>query len=91
MNLPPATKLARYIAEVSIHSLLGGAKKSTKYVSPDFVIKASRTFKASKHNTRSTVILTMGAPNYRERAFIKLCQKAGEPFPVKKVQLKFFK
>jgi len=36
------------------------------------------------------MVLTIGRPNYAEREFIKLCKKAGEPFPVKKMQLKFY-
>jgi hypothetical protein len=31
---------------------------------------------------------TIGIPNYL-REFIRKCKKAGEPFPVKKIQLKF--
>ena len=33
--------------------------------------------------------LTCGKPNFAERAFVKKAVKAGEPFPVRKVQLKF--
>jgi hypothetical protein len=35
------------------------------------------------------ITLTLGAPNYLERAFIKKCHRAGEPFPVKKLQYHF--
>lgn len=37
----------------------------------------------------ASVVLTVGVPGYLERDFIKAAQRAGEPFPVKKVQLKF--
>jgi hypothetical protein len=35
-------------------------------------------------------VFTIGKPNYEEREFIKKCKKAGEPFPVKKIQVKFY-
>lgn len=70
-----------------------GIVRATKYVSPKLIIRAvRRTFKAFDRKPRKDmnmeVIMTIGKPNYIEREFIKVCQKAGEPFPVKKVQLK---
>lgn len=67
------------------------AIKATKYISDREIIRATRT----KYGTRFSpgnleVTITRGKPNYIEREFIKACKKAGEPFPVKKVQLKFF-
>lgn len=70
------------------------AKKATKYLSPTIVINATRKVYGGKINKRDKsiyVILKLGKPNFEERKFIKLCQKAKEPFPVKKIQLKFFK
>jgi hypothetical protein len=64
------------------------ARKITKYVSPTLTIKAARRFKFTKRVTRKEVLLTIGAPNYMERLFIKACLKSGEPFPVKKLQIK---
>lgn len=66
-------------------------RKATKFVSPDFVVKATRQMKPDRRGRSWTVILTFGKPNFRERLFVKSCQKAGEAFPVKKVQLKFYK
>jgi hypothetical protein len=60
------------------------------YISPRFVAKATRQRKPDRRDTRETFLVTVGAPNYYERRFIKACQKAGEPFPVRKVQLKFY-
>lgn len=62
-------------------------RKATLYVSDKCTIKATRQFKMDKRNTRETVLLTYGAPNYAEREFIKTRKKAGEPLPLKKVQL----
>lgn len=80
-----------------IDALLGQkAIKATYYLSPKLIIRAVRkTYKngtAKRHILRSAnteVMLTIGKPNYREREFIKELRKAGEPFPVKKIQLKF--
>lgn len=35
-------------------------------------------------------VLKIGKPNYLERDFVKMCKKAGEPLPVKKVQIKHY-
>lgn len=69
--------------------------RATKYVSPKQIIRAVRkSYRYNNHkplkNENITITLTFGRPNYLEREFIKLCQKAKEPFPVKKVQLKFY-
>jgi hypothetical protein len=69
----------------------GGAIKATKYITPKFIIRATRKLfgkKITKGNIE--MIITIGKPNYAEREFIKLCQEANEPFPVKKVQLKIY-
>lgn len=79
-----------------IHALLAvrpegpPTRRATLYVAPDYVITACLQNRPRKRDKRHTIILKIGRPNFRERAFIKACQKAGEPFPVKKVQLKFY-
>lgn len=68
-----------------------GALRATKYVSPDLTVKATRKLYGKNRKPsqrRIEILLTAGRPNYQERAFIKTLGKAGEPFPVKKVQLK---
>ncbi len=69
-----------------------GTYQAAKYLSPKLVVRASRKLfggKLASVNKDFEVILIVGKPNYDHRAFIKKCQKAGEPFPVKRVQLKF--
>lgn len=72
------------------------SKQAVKYVSPALVVKATRvTYRAHGRRPRkgersSEVVLTFGKPGYREREFIKACKKAGEPFPVKRVQLRAY-
>ena len=73
--------------------LYNGAKTATKYISEKLVIRASLKMAGKKlpaKNARTIeIILTIGAPNYEAREFIKKCKKAKEPFPVKKIQLQF--
>lgn len=75
--------------------ILNGAFQAIKYVSPKFVVRATRMMTKSPSGKRGfvtgqnvTITLTLGRPNYREREFIKDCKKAGEPFPIKNILLK---
>lgn len=67
------------------------ARSAVAYTSPKSVVKLTRMRREDNRRKSDNFLLTVGAPNFREREFIRSCQKAGEPFPVKKVQLKFFK
>lgn len=62
-------------------------KRVTSYVHPKFTIKATALQKPTKRDLSQTLVVTIGRPNYRECQFIKKCKKAGEPFPVKKLQI----
>lgn len=64
-------------------------KSATAYQSPQLVVTATRRCKSDARACRIEMVLTIGKPNYRGRAFVKACLKAGEPFPVKKVQLRW--
>ena len=68
-----------------------GIRQAIVYVAPNFVVKATRQSKPTLRTRSETFLLTVGRPAYLERRFIKACFKAGEPFPVKKVQLKFYR
>jgi hypothetical protein len=82
-------KLLDYNAGKLVHEIAcNGYKRATKYLSPTLTIKATRQGKLDKRGRQMTVLVTFGRPNYREREFIKQAKKAGEPFPIKKVQLK---
>ena len=65
-------------------------RKATSYLSPSYTVKASRQRRQDRRDSRETFIMTFGSPNYLERKFIKLAKKAGEPFPIKTIQLKFW-
>jgi hypothetical protein len=75
------------IAEIILE---GGAIKATKYFSPTEVIKGTRLI-YSKHCKKmdNSIVFTFGKPNYAERQFIRDCKKAGESFPIKKIQIKW--
>lgn len=78
------SKLAECIFE-------GGAYKATKYLSESLTIKATRKRYQGKILKRGAIniVFTVGRPNYEEWEFIKKCKKAGEPFPVRKIQPRF--
>lgn len=85
---------SKYFAEVADCVLSGdGVYKATKYISDSLTLKATRKRYKGKcfNNKVIDLVFTLGKPNYEERKFIKLLLKAGDPFPVKKVQLKFIK
>jgi hypothetical protein len=72
-----------------VHELLiAGDRKATKYLSPKLTVKASRQFRPDARQKNETFVLTIGKPNFAERAFIKTAIKAGEPFPIRRVLLK---
>ena len=75
-------KLFGQLAEIILE---GGAKRATKYLGPNLTVKA--TLQGSRHRYDNTLVVSIGRPNWKERKFIKACQRANEPFPVKKVQI----
>lgn len=75
------------VSDVIVTTTTEGARQATKYVSPKLIVRAT-TVQRSRHTVR--VLLSIGRPNYRERQFIKLCKKAGELFPIKKTQVKWY-
>lgn len=82
---------SKVFSELAECILVGGAYKATKYLSDKLTIKATRKrYKGRIYKSENVdMVFTVGKPNYLEREFIKDCKKAGEPFPVKKVQLKY--
>lgn len=66
-------------------------KRATKYLSDKLIVRATRVRKFDRRDGQVEMVLTIGKPNAMERDFIKDCKIAGEPFPVKKIQLKWDK
>lgn len=81
-------KVVAQVMECVLHDF--ETRRATKFVSENYVVKATRQFKPQRSDRSWTVILTFGQPNFREREFIRSCVKAEEPFPIKRVQLKFY-
>ena len=65
-------------------------RRATKYLDDHTTVKCTRQRPFDKRERQETVLVTMGKPNYAERNFIKNCKIVGEPFPVKKIQLKWW-
>ncbi len=84
---------SKVFSELAECILMDGAYKATKYLSPTLTIKATRKRYKGKFlkGHAIEIVFSVGKPNYEEREFIKKCKKAGEPFPVKKIQLKYLK
>jgi len=70
-----------------------GCYQATKFISPKETVKATiRRYKGKiLKNHRKEILVTIGKPNYRDRVFIKMLEKSGEPFPVKKVIIRTVK
>lgn len=83
MLTPPYAAIAAAIA-----ALHPGIQTATKYIDPKQIARATYMRKPDGRSRYQNLIVSYGAPNYRERQFIKLCKRSGEPFPVRKVQLK---
>jgi len=85
--------LARtHVAKVVDALLTVGARSATLYHSGKEVTQATRVCfggKLPRKGSKIEIVLTHGAPNYAQRQFIRRCRKAREPFPVRKIQLRF--
>lgn len=79
-----------YAATTAAAMLNVRIKTATLYDAPDYVVKLTHRGKPDRGNKTQHFVLTFGRPNYAERKFIKACQKAGEPFPVKRMQFKYY-
>ncbi len=79
-------RLTSIVAKVVGEVRYGDFRTATKYVSPDFVVKATER-KGESFSSHQEYLVTIGKPNYREREFIKKALEAGESFPIRKIQL----
>lgn len=80
------------LAGYALTMRLDHVKKVTKYLAEDLVVKmTSRQKKPGGRPRQVEYVLTVGRPNYAEHKFIKACTKAGEKFPVRKAQYKYYK
>jgi hypothetical protein len=83
---------SKVFSELAECILVGGAYKATKYLNDKLTIKATRKrYRGGVVHKAIDIVFTVGKPNYEEREFIQRAKKAGEPFPIKKIQLKWAK
>jgi uncharacterized Fe-S cluster-containing MiaB family protein len=68
------------------------AYTATKYISEKHVIRATRRVYNRKIDQKRNIEIMFieGRPNFHSRRFIRKCIKAGESFPVQKIQLTWF-
>lgn len=79
----------RQVGKVVGALVASGAKRATLYLSAKERVSAQYVGDRDGRVSRHSIIVTIGTPNYQDREFIKRCRRAREPFPVRKVQLKF--
>lgn len=81
----------KYIASATATLVAQGAWRVTKYISPKQVLRVTRRryLRGRSNFARALeLVVNYGPPNYDERRFIDKCKRAGEPFPIRKMQIK---
>jgi hypothetical protein len=75
-----------------VSAVLGDSnmRRATAYISPTLTIKASAQRRYRKNEKSVTVLVTVGKPNFEQRRFIRVCQKAGMCFPLRQISWKFW-
>lgn len=81
---------AKWFSVICGALIASDAKTAVKFLDEKTVVRATWHNKPSGRNSRETMVVSYGAPNFREREFVKSCKKAGQPLPVKKIQLRAF-
>jgi hypothetical protein len=78
----------RRLGEAVGDVLCGSARRATAYISPTLTIKATAQRRQDGRDKSATALVTIGKPNFVERRFIRVCQKAGMAFPLRQIQWK---
>jgi hypothetical protein len=71
-------------------AMIPGVKKATVFQHPELTVVACHHGKPDNRSRHTELLLAIGKPNYHNRQFVKACLKAGEKFPVRRVQLEWF-
>lgn len=66
-------------------------RKVTAFLDPKLTVVLARPRKPGARDSRRDYSLTIGRPNAVNRERVKTFRQAGEPFPVKKFRLDYFK
>lgn len=82
--------IEKHAGRVILELMGPSCRRATAYLSPEFVITATRRFRQDKRNNMFDFVMKIGVPNYREREFIKACKKSGVAFPLREPQLQFW-
>lgn len=82
--MAPLTALTHLVAAMDNPKV----RTATYYDSPKHTLRLTRQGKPDRRARSKTFVLTVGAPNYEARQFIKKARRAGEPFPIKRVQVR---
>lgn len=69
-------------------ALLPLVRSATVYTSPSERVTATRPHRRNGRST--TLVVTIGKPNYKGRLFVAQCRKAGVRFPIAKAQLQLW-
>lgn len=78
-------------AEKAIREALNtGCRKATAYISDSQVATCCARHKPDARSKRVEFVIKLGAPNFVERRFIRICKQAGCAFPLNQVQLKWW-
>jgi len=81
---------AREIGSVTAALMMGDCRSAVKYIDEKTIVRATWRNKPNGENTREEIVVTIGCPNYLERAFVNKCKQAGEKFPIRTIQLKYY-
>ena len=81
----------RVIGEIANEVLTNGAKQATLYLTPNLTVKATLRGKARTNGRGTTILLTIGKPNYEQRQFIARHKRTDGVFPSNVTTLKYFK
>ncbi len=76
-------KLGECVGDVAT---LSNVRRATAFISPKLTIKATAQRRQDKRDKSATILVTIGGPNFLERRFIRICQKAGMCFPLSQIQ-----
>jgi len=80
-------KIGRCVSDVLT---IKNVRRATAYIAEKRTVKATLQRRIDKRARSATVLVTVGAPNFLERRFIRLCKKAGMAFPLNHIQWKFW-
>lgn len=76
------------VGQVVAGLLASNYKRVTKFLGPKHIVRATRSHPRDRRNTRETVLVTVGVPNYAERKIIKKATRfpflREQAFPVKR-------